>query len=105
VFENRALMGLFGRKSVEVIGGLRKLHNEELQNLYASPSVIRMMRSSRRRWAGHIARMMAKRKSYTILLEKPERRRDIFAHHRHFGRATSHFPLCKDNPIAGHGGS
>jgi hypothetical protein len=57
VFENRVLRGIFGPKRDEVTGGWRKLHNEELHNLYSSPSIIRMMKSRRMRWAGHVARM------------------------------------------------
>jgi hypothetical protein len=56
VFENRVLR-IFGFKRDEVIGGWRKLHNEELCNLYSSPSIIRMLKSRRMRWAGHEARM------------------------------------------------
>jgi hypothetical protein len=57
VFENRVLRGIFGQKRGEVIGGWRKLHDEEPPNLYSSPSIIRMMKSRRMRWAGHVARM------------------------------------------------
>jgi hypothetical protein len=57
VFENRVLKRIFGPKRDEVTGGWRKLHNEELHNLYSPPSVIRMMMSRRMRWAGHVARM------------------------------------------------
>jgi hypothetical protein len=57
VFENRVLWKIFGLKKDEVIGGWRKLHNEELHNLYGSPSIIRMIKSRRTRWGGHIARM------------------------------------------------
>jgi hypothetical protein len=56
VFENRVLRRLFGPKRDEVTGGWRKLHNEELQNLYSSPSTIRMIKSRMMRCAGHIAR-------------------------------------------------
>jgi hypothetical protein len=52
VFENRVLRGIFGPKRNEVIGGWRKLHNEELHNLYCSSSIIRMIRSRRMRWQG-----------------------------------------------------
>jgi hypothetical protein len=54
VFENRVLR-IFGPKRDEMTGGWRKLHNEELRNLYFSPSVIRMMKSRRMKWAGHVA--------------------------------------------------
>jgi hypothetical protein len=57
VFEYRVLRGIFGPKRDEVIGGWRKLHNEELHNLYSSPSIIRIIKSRRMRWARHVARM------------------------------------------------
>jgi hypothetical protein len=57
VFENRVLRRIFGPKRDEVTGGWRKLHNEELHNLYSSPSIIRMIKSRRMRWAGHVVRM------------------------------------------------
>jgi hypothetical protein len=56
VFENRVLRGIFGPKRDKVTGGWRKMHNEELHNLYSSPSIIRMIKSRRMRWAGHVAR-------------------------------------------------
>jgi hypothetical protein len=57
VSENSALRRLFGPKRDEVTGGWRKLHNEELHNLYSSPSIIRMIKPRKMRWAGHVARM------------------------------------------------
>jgi hypothetical protein len=57
VFENRVLRGTFGQKRDEVTGEWRKLHNEGLHNLYSSPSIIRVIKSRRIRWAGHVARM------------------------------------------------
>jgi hypothetical protein len=71
VFENRVLRRIFGPKRDEETGGWRKLHNEELHNLYASPSIIIIIKS-RIRWAGHVARMEKKRNAYRILLGKPE---------------------------------
>jgi hypothetical protein len=62
-------------KRDEVTGEWRKLHNEELQDLYSSPSIIRIMKARRMRWAGHVARMGEKMKSYTLLVGKPEERR------------------------------
>jgi hypothetical protein len=77
VFENRILRKIFGLKRDEVIGGWRKLHNEELHNLYCSPSIIRIIKSRRIRWAGHVARMGAKRNAYRILVGKPEGKRPL----------------------------
>jgi hypothetical protein len=65
------LRRIFGPKRDEVIGDLRKLHNEELHNFYSSPNTIRMMKSRRMRRAGHVARM-GKRNAYWILVGKPE---------------------------------
>jgi hypothetical protein len=61
VFENRVLRRMFGPKRDEVTGSWRKLHNEELHTLYSFPSIIRMIKSRRMRWAGHVARTGAKR--------------------------------------------
>jgi hypothetical protein len=77
VFENRVLRRIFGPKSDEVTGKWRKLHNEELRDLYSSPSIIRIIRSRRMRWAGHVARMGKKRNSYRLLLGKPEGKRPL----------------------------
>jgi hypothetical protein len=57
VFENRVLRRIFGPKRDEVTVDRRKLHNEELHNLYSSPNIIRMIKSRRMRWVGHVARM------------------------------------------------
>jgi hypothetical protein len=56
----------------EETGGWRKLHNEELHNLYSSPSIIRVIKSRRMRWAGHVARMREKRNAYRIFVGKSE---------------------------------
>jgi hypothetical protein len=56
VFENKVLRRIFGPKRNELTGGWRK-HNEELRDLYSSPSIIRIIESRRMRWAGHVARM------------------------------------------------
>jgi hypothetical protein len=55
VFENRVLRRIFGPKRNEVTGEWQKLHNEELHNLYSAPNIIRMIKSRRMRWAGHVA--------------------------------------------------
>jgi hypothetical protein len=57
VFENRVLRRIFGPKRDEVTGEWRKLHNEGLHNLYFSPNIIRTIKSRRKRWAGHVARV------------------------------------------------
>jgi hypothetical protein len=57
MFENRVLKRIFKPRRDEVTGGWRKLHNEELHNLYSSPSIINMIKSKRMRWAVHVARM------------------------------------------------
>jgi hypothetical protein len=77
VFENRVLRRIFGRKRYEVTGKWRKLHNEELRDLYSSPSIIRIIKSRRMRWVGRVARMGEKRKSYRLLVGKPEGKRPL----------------------------
>jgi hypothetical protein len=57
VFENRVLRRIFGPKRDEVTGEWRKLHNEELRDVYSSPSIIRIIKLRRMRWVGHVARM------------------------------------------------
>jgi hypothetical protein len=57
VFQNRVLRRIFGKKRHEVTGEWRKLHKEELCDFYSSPSIIRISKSARMRWAGHVARM------------------------------------------------
>jgi hypothetical protein len=75
VFENRVLRRIFGPKRDEVTGEWRKLHNEELHDLYSSPS-IRIIKARRMIWAGHVARMRESRNSYR-LVGKPEGRRPL----------------------------
>jgi hypothetical protein len=65
VFENRGLRGIFGIKRDEVQGERRKLHNEELNDLYCSPNIVRAIKSRRMRWAGHVARM-GRGEEYTV---------------------------------------
>jgi hypothetical protein len=64
VFENRVLRRIFGPKRDEVTGDWRKPRNGELHNLYSSPNIIRMIKSRRMRWTGHVARMGEKRNAY-----------------------------------------
>jgi hypothetical protein len=75
VFENRVLRRIFGPKRDEVTGEWRKLHNEELRDLYSPPSVIRIIKSRRMRSAGHVARIGENRNSYRLLVGKPEGKR------------------------------
>jgi hypothetical protein len=72
VFENRVLRRIFGPRRAGVTGEWRKLHNEEFHNLYSSPSIIRIIKSGRMRWARHVARMREKRNLYRLLVGKPE---------------------------------
>jgi hypothetical protein len=65
VLENRALRGIFERKRQYATGEWRKLHNEEL-NLYSTPSVVRVIKSRKMRWTGHMARMGERRRVYKI---------------------------------------
>jgi hypothetical protein len=71
VFDNRVLRRIFGPKRDEVTGERRKLHNEELRDLYSSPTVIKMIKPRRMRWAGHVARMGEKRNAYRLLVGTP----------------------------------
>jgi hypothetical protein len=77
VIENRVLRRIFGPKRDEVTGEWRKLHNEELQDFYSPPSIIRIIKLRRMRWAGHVARMGEKRNAYRLLVGKPERKRPL----------------------------
>jgi hypothetical protein len=77
VFENRVLRRIFGPKRDRVMGGWRKLHNEELHDLYCSPSIIRIIKSRRMRWTGHVALMGEKRNVYRLLVGKQEGKRSL----------------------------
>jgi hypothetical protein len=77
VFENRVLRRIFGPKRDEVIGGWTKLHNEEPHNLYSSPSIIRIIRTKKMRWAVHVVRMWQKRNACRILVGEPEGKRPL----------------------------
>jgi hypothetical protein len=77
VFENRVLRRIFGPTRDGVTGGWRKLHNEGIHNLYSSPSIIRIIKSRRMRWAGHVARMGEKRNAYRLLVGNPEEKRPL----------------------------
>jgi hypothetical protein len=72
VSENRVLRRIFRPKRDEATREWRKLHCEELHNLYSSPDIIRQIKSRRMRWTGHVARMGQERKLYKVLVRKPE---------------------------------
>ena len=82
VFENGVLRGIFGCKSDEVTGEWRKLHDEELNDLYCSPNFVRVIRSRRMRWAGHVARMGERRGVYRVWVGELEGKRPL-GRHRH----------------------
>jgi hypothetical protein len=77
VFENRLLRRIFGPKRDEVTGEWRELHNEELNDLYCSPNIVRVIKSRRMRWDGHVARMGERRDLYRVLVGKPEGKRPL----------------------------
>jgi hypothetical protein len=71
------LRRIFGTKRDEVTGEWRKLHNEELHDVYSSPNIVRVIKSIRMRWAGHVARMGDERGVYKVLTGKPEGKRPL----------------------------
>ena len=77
MFENRVLGRLFGPKGDEVTGKWRRLHTEELHHLSCSPNIIRVIRSRRMRWVGHVARMGDKRRAYSVLVGRTEGKRPL----------------------------
>ena len=74
---NRALRRIFGPKLDEITEERRKLHNEELNDLYSSPNIVRVIKSRRMRWAGHVARMSERRSVYGVLVGKLEGQRPL----------------------------
>jgi hypothetical protein len=77
VMQNRAPRRIFGLKRDGVTGGWRKLHSEELHNLYSSPSIIRIIKSRKMRWAGYVARIGEKRNVYRLFVGKREGNRPL----------------------------
>jgi len=71
------LRRIFGPRRDEVTGEWRRLHNEELNDLYSSPNIVRVIKLSRMRWAGHVARMGKERGVYRVLVGKPEGKRPL----------------------------
>jgi len=78
VFENMVLSRIFGPRREEVTGEWRKLHNEELNDLYSSPNIVRVIKSRRMKWVGHVVRMGEERGVYRVLVGKPEGRRPLW---------------------------
>jgi hypothetical protein len=77
VFENRALRKVFGPKRDGVTAEWRKLHNEEMNDLYSLPNIVRVVKSRRMRWAEHVARMGEGRVVHRVLVGKPEGKRPL----------------------------
>jgi hypothetical protein len=77
IFRITVLIIIFGSKTDEVTGEWRRLHNDELNDLYSSPNIVRVIKSRAMRWAGHVARMGEGRGAYRILMGRPEGRRAL----------------------------
>ena len=77
VFENMVLRRIFGPRKDEVMGKCRRLHNEELNDLYSSPNIFQVIKSRRMRWAAHVACMGEERGVYRVLVGKPEGKRPL----------------------------
>jgi len=77
VFENRVLRNVFGPKMDEVTGEWRELHNDDLNDLCCSLNVIRVIKSRRMKWAGHVARIGERKGVYRVLVGKPEGKRPL----------------------------
>ena len=89
------LRRVFGPKMEAVTGDWRKLHNEELSDLYSLPNIVRVVKSRRMRWAGHVARMGQRRGVYRVLVEKPEGKRPLGRPRR---RWEDNIKMCLYNP-------
>jgi hypothetical protein len=77
VLENGVLRRIFGPKRDEITGEWRRLHNEELNDIYSSPNIIRVIKLGRMRWAGHVALMGDRRGQYRIFVGRSEGRRPL----------------------------
>jgi hypothetical protein len=77
VFENMVLRRIFGPRRDEVTGEWRRLYNEEINVLYCSPNIVRVIKSRRMRWTGHVARMGEERGVYRVLVGKPDGKRPV----------------------------
>jgi hypothetical protein len=86
MFENRLLNRIFGPKRDKLTWEWRKLHHEELNELYFSPNIVRVIKSGRMRWKGHVTRMGERRGVYGFLVEKPEGKRLLGRPRRRWGK-------------------
>jgi hypothetical protein len=77
IYENRVSRRIFGPKRDEVTREWKKLHNEELNDLYCSPNIVRVIKSRRMRWEGRVARLGERRGVYGVLVGKPEGKRPL----------------------------
>ena len=77
MYQNMVFRRIFGHRRDEVTGELRRPHNEELNDLYCSPNIVREIKSRRMRWAGNVARMGEERGMYRVLVGEPEGRRPL----------------------------
>jgi hypothetical protein len=77
VYENRVLRRIFWPKRNEITGEWRKLHNEELSDLYSSPTTVRVIKLRRMRWVGHVSHMVEGEGMYRVLVGKPEEKRPL----------------------------
>jgi len=82
VFENMVLRRIFGPTRDEIKWEWRRLHNEELNDLYSSPNIVRVIKSRRKRWAGHVARMGEESGVYRFLVGKPKGKRPLMSPRR-----------------------
>jgi hypothetical protein len=95
VFENTVLRRIFGPKREEVTGEGRKLYSEQRNDLYSSPNIIRVIKSRRLRWAGHVARMGEGRSAYRVLVGKREGKRPLVKpRHRWEDNIKTNFMFC-----------
>ena len=77
VFENMVLRRIFGPRMDDVTEEWRRLHSKELNDLYSSPNIVRVIKSRRMRWAGHVTRMGEERGVYRVLVGKPEGKKPL----------------------------
>jgi len=77
LFENRVLRRIFVPRRDEITGEWRRLHKEELNDLYSSPNIVRVIKSRRMRWTGHVARMGEERGVHRVFVGKPEGKRPL----------------------------